>query len=232
MEAARNRLMASLSRHIREPRVMDAMANVPRELFVGEQVRERAYDDVALSIGDGQSISQPFMVAVMTQALELTGTERVLEVGTGSGYQAAVLAQLCDRVVTVERIPALANVARARLKKLGCENVEVHLAWPEDPLGCAALAPYEAVVVTAAAPHVPQVLLAQVRTGGRIVIPVGDRDEQQLLQVSVTLDGDTTSRRLTRCRFVPLIGPDAWPAAVPSEPAAREPYDGSDGHSE
>ena len=129
MEAARNRLIAPLSRHIREPRVMDAMANVPREPFVGEQVRERAYDDVALSIGDGQSISQPFMVAVMTQALELTGTERVLEVGTVSGYQAAVLAQLCDRVVTVERIPALANVARARLKKLGCENVEVHLAW-------------------------------------------------------------------------------------------------------
>jgi protein-L-isoaspartate(D-aspartate) O-methyltransferase len=191
--------------------VIEALGSVPRDLFVEGEMRDRAYDDVALSIGEGQTISQPFMVAVMTQALELTGTERVLEVGTGSGYQAAVLAQLCDRVVTVERIPALATVARARLKRLGYRNVEVRLTGPEEPLGCAALAPYEAIVVTAAAPHVPQVLLAQLRTGGRVVIPVGDRNEQELLQVIVTPDGDTTSRRLTRCRFVPLIGPDAWP---------------------
>ena len=203
---------------------MEAMGSVPREMFIEEGVHDRAYDDVALSIGERQTISQPFMVAVMTQALELTGTERVLEIGTGSGYQAAVLAQLCDRVITVERILALATAAQTRLKSLGFENIEVRLVGPEDPLGCAAMAPYEAIVVTAAAPRLPKVLLTQLRNGGRIVIPVGNRNEPELRQVSVSLNGETTSRPLTRCRFVPLIGPDAWPVGPPSKPDEREPY--------
>ena len=195
------------------------MRRVPRELFVDEDQRDRAYEDVALSIGEGQTISQPFIVALTMQALELTGTEIVLEVGTGSGYQAAVLAQLCDRVVTVERIPALEVRARARLRLLGYDNVEVRLAAPGNPLGWSAAAPYDAIAVAAAAPQVPASLLAQLRPEGRLVIPVGGRDEQELLQVRASSDGGLISHRLSQCRFVPLIGRDAW--KTPSEAASE-----------
>ena len=224
MEREKRRLLASLARHIRDSRVLDAMARVPREAFVGDVQRDRAYENVALSIGSGQTISQPYIVALMTEALQLNGTERVLEVGAGSGYQAAILAELADRVVSVERVPALAAAARDRLAKLGYDNVEVRTAAAHAPLGWPALAPYDAIAVTAAAPRVPGSLLAQLEPGGRLVIPVGDRREQDLLRVRPAPSGGFRSMRLSRCRFVPLIGPGAWPSGPdpPAGPAVPE----------
>ena len=203
----RERLVDYLRREIDDERVLEAMSRVKRELFVPAEGREFAYDDRPLPIGEGQTISQPFIVALMTQALELAGGERVLELGTGSGYQAAILAELAREVVTVERLPALAWQARLTLSTLGYENVRVHIAtdklgWPED-------APYDAIVVTAGAPCIPQALLDQLTVGGRLVIPVGSRWEQKLLKV-VRGEAEDTVINLTLCRFVPLIGADAW----------------------
>ncbi len=183
------------------------MGSVPRELFVPEFAREAAYEDRALSIGLGQTISQPYIVALMTEALELQGHEKVLEVGTGSGYQAAILSRLCRLVVSVERFEALASNARELLVKLGYTNVTVRVAgttlgWPED-------APYDAIVVTAAAPVIPPDLLVQLAVGGRMVIPVGSRFEQQLRKVVKTQTG-LHYEDLGGCRFVPLIGKGAW----------------------
>jgi protein-L-isoaspartate(D-aspartate) O-methyltransferase len=183
------------------------MARVPRECFVSPDLRRFAYEDRPLPIGHGQTISQPLMVAMMMEVLYLQGDERVLEVGTGSGYQAALLAELASYVVTVERVPELAEQACQRLRELGYRNIEVHIAT--DALGWSEGAPYDAILVTAGAPRVPRALLQQLAVGGRLVIPVGQRRVQHLLHVAKTPRG-TTVRRLGECRFVPLIGRGAW----------------------
>jgi len=207
LEKDRERLIEHLRREIRDERVLDAMARVPRELFVPRSSRHLAYEDRPLPIGEGQTISQPFIVALMTQALELVGTEKVLELGTGSGYQAAILAELAREVITVERLPRLALSARRTLSKLGYTNVKVHLARRN--LGWPAEAPYDAIVVTAGAPRIPKELIDQLVVGGRLVIPVGSRWEQDLLQI-IKHEQGMTINNLTPCRFVPLIGEEAW----------------------
>lgn len=209
LDAARRKLLDDIRRTIHDPRVLQAIEQVPRERFVPPEVVNQAYDDSPLPIGEGQTISQPLIVAMMTEAMALTGDERVLEVGTGSGYQAAVLAHLAREVVTVERFPRLAEAARDLLASLGLDNVSIQVS-ADGPIGWPQDAPYDAVIVTAAAPYVPQALLDQVKDGGRIVIPVGPRDHQELLVV--TRRGEGIARRsLGGCRFVPLIGSQAWP---------------------
>lgn len=183
------------------------MSKVPREEFVPEESKLCAYEDRPLPIGYGQTISQPFIVALMTSALELKGDEKVLEIGTGSGYQAAILSLLVRRVISVERIPQLAEEARERLRRLGYKNVEVYLAG--ETLGYPPEAPYDAIIVTAGAPQVPPSLLSQLKVGGRIVIPVGSRFEQDLLKVVKTEKGIKVES-LGPCRFVPLIDKEAW----------------------
>lgn len=206
-EAARAKLIKHLRQEISNDRVLAAMARIPRELFVPEEVRHLAYEDRPLSIGLGQTISQPFIIALMTGALQLSGKEKVLEVGTGSGYQAAILAELARQVVTTERLAPLAETAQQVLKKLGYTNVEVHLA--RKPLGWPEEAPYEAIIVTAGAPAVPPELLEQLKVGGRLVIPVGSRYDHDLLKVTKRSKGNLTEN-LGACRFVPLIGEGAW----------------------
>ena len=205
---ARENLVRALRFEVRDERVLSAVSRVPREHFVPPDLRRYAYEDRPLPIGRGQTISQPLMVVMMTEALHLRGDEQVLEVGTGSGYQAALLAELATHVVTVERVEELAEQACLRLYELGYCNVEVHTAGHS--LGWPAGAPYDAIVVTAGAPRVPRALLRQLAVGGRLVIPVGQRRLQQLLYVAKTPRG-TMVRKLGECRFVPLIGPDAWP---------------------
>jgi len=206
-EAARARLVEHLSLEIRDARVLAAMSRIPRERFVPPQSCHLAYEDMPLPIGLDQTISQPFIIALMTEALELTGGEKVLEVGTGSGYQAAILAELARLVITTERLPALAETARNVLSELGYTNVEVHLA--EETLGWRREAPYDAIIVTAGAPQVPAGLLAQLRVGGRLVVPVGSRYVQELCKIT-RRRGKNTVQNLGGCRFVPLIGKDAW----------------------
>ncbi len=194
-------------RGVCSPRVLEAMLAVLRHEFVPAESIGSAYADQPLPIGEGQTISQPYMVAVMTEALELTGAERVLEVGAGSGYQAAVLSLLAAEVHTVENHPALAASAAERLARLGYTNVYVHagdgtLGWPD-------AAPFDGIVVTAAAPHVPPPLVEQLSEGGRLIIPVGSSDQQELLEVR-KLRGQTTARVLNYCRFVPLVGRHGW----------------------
>ncbi len=205
--AARLKLIEHLRREVKDERVLSAMARVPRELFVSSTYWHVAYEDRPLSIGAGQTISQPLIVAMMTEALDLKGHETVLEVGTGSGYQAAILAELAKWVVTVERYHELAEKARETLEKLGYTNVEVHLAEPM--LGWHHKSPYDAIIVAAGAPSVPQELLDQLTEGGRMVIPVGSRYEQSLLKV-VRREHETVVRDLGPCRWVPLIGEGAW----------------------
>ena len=207
LEAARARLIDCLSQEIRDKRVLSVMLRVPRELFVPPDYRYAAYEDMPLSIGFGQTISQPFIVALMTQALKLKGGENVLELGTGSGYQTAILAGLAKWVVSIERVPQLAESARQVLDGLGYTNVEIHtsaevLGWPDG-------APYDAIIVTAGAPRVPEALLEQLTLGGRLVIPVGSRWEQDLLRVTRKKKGNVVEN-LGGCRFVPLIGNGAW----------------------
>jgi len=207
VERARDRLLRKLSREISDKRVLDAIAAVPRERFVRQADRHVAYDDIALGIAAGQTISQPTIVAVMLQEMELKRFDRVLEIGTGSGYQAAVLAELVREVVTVERVPELAESARLLLAHLGYSNIRVEeagvgLGRPED-------APFDAIVVAAAAPRIPRTLVGQLQVGGRLIIPVGNLREQSLVKVVRTMDGVVT-RALGACRFVPLIGRDAW----------------------
>ena len=207
LEEERRKLVRQLRREITDQRVLEVMERLPRELFIPLASRAFAYDDRPLPIGDGQTISQPFIVALMTQALGLVGTEKVLEVGTGSGYQAAILAQMAREVVSVERFPDLAATAERTLADMGYTNVQVHLA--EGTLGWRAGAPYDAILVTAAAPSVPRELVAQLAVGGRMVIPVGSRWEQDLLKVTKQADG-LKIQTLTACRFVPLVGEEAW----------------------
>ena len=206
-ETARVRLIEQLRREIKDERVLAAMASTPREIFVPEYCRHSAYEDRPLEIGFGQTISQPFIVALMTEALELKEDEKVLELGTGSGYQAAILAQLARQVVTIERLAPLAETAKSVLQRLGYNNVEVHLA--QEYLGWSDEAPYDAIIVTAGAPSVTQQLLDQLALGGRLVIPVGFRYEQDLLKITKGEVANITET-LGACRFVPLIGVGAW----------------------
>ena len=206
-KAARATLIEHLSTEIRDERVLSAMARVPRERFVPPGSQNLAYEDMPLPIGLEQTISQPFIVALMTEALELTGKEKVLEVGTGSGYQAAILAELARLVVTTERLPALAESAKNVISDLGYTNIEVHVA--EEILGWQREAPYNAIMVTAGAPRVPADLLAQLAIGGRLVIPVGSRYVQELYKITKHRKKNTV-QNLGGCRFVSLIGKDAW----------------------
>ncbi len=206
-EAARARLFANLNPEIKDKRVLAAMARVPRELFVPPESQHLAYEDGPLPIGHEQTISQPFIVALMTQALELTGQEKVLEIGTGSGYQAAILAELARVVITIERLAPLAEGAKRVLAGLGYSNVVFHLA--KETLGWLDEAPYDAIVVTAAAPRVPTDLLTQLALDGRMVIPVGSRYMQQLYKITRRKDKNEV-KDLGGCCFVSLIGKDAW----------------------
>ena len=198
-----------VARGIREVRVLDAMRRVPRAAFVPEASQALAYSDRALPIRGGQTISQPFIVAAMTEALMLEGHERVLEVGTGSGYQAAILAELAREVISIERRPELADAARATIGSLGYTNVDVFVG--DGTLGFAARAPYDCILVTAGAPRVPEALKQQLSAdGGRLVIPVGSSEQQWLTLITRHGDRfDETTRGA--CVFVPLVGEDAWP---------------------
>lgn len=208
LQKARTELLRELEKELKDRRVLDAIARVPREEFVPEDLRHFAYENRPLPIGYGQTISQPLMVGLMTEALMLTGEEKVLEVGTGSGYQCALLSLLARHVVSVEIVEPLAGAAAERLGRLEYTNVEVHVAgagpgWP--PGG-----PYDGIVVTAAAPEVPVRLLDQLAMGGRLVLPVGGRDLQELVRIIKTPQG-AKRHNLGPCRFVPLLGKDGWP---------------------
>jgi protein-L-isoaspartate(D-aspartate) O-methyltransferase len=210
-EQARAAMLESLRRQVSDERVLAAFARVPRARFVLPEARPRAYDDSPLPIGQGQTISQPLVVAIMLELLALQGDENVLDVGTGSGYQAALLSDLCGHVVTVERIPELLAQAQARLAELGCANVEAHpagevLGWPDK-------APYDAIVAAAAAPAVPRALVGQLAVGGRLVLPVGDRRHQDLVLVTKGAMGVTVEDK-GPCRFVPLVGEGGFTAAA------------------
>jgi protein-L-isoaspartate(D-aspartate) O-methyltransferase len=206
-EAARAWLLQHLDAEIKDKRVLAAMARVPRERFVPPDQQSMAYDDRPLPIGLDQTISQPLIVALMTEALELTGDEKVLEVGTGSGYQAAILGELTRQVVTTERLPVLAESAQKTLRSLGYNNIEVKIA--EETLGWPKGAPYDAIVVTAGAPRVPSELLLQLKINGRMVIPVGSRYLQELYKITRRKMRNVV-KNLGGCRFVSLIGRDAW----------------------
>lgn len=207
LEAARAELLKQLGIEIRDKRVLDAMARIPRELFVPTESRHLAYEDGPLPIGYGQTISQPYIIALMTEALELTGKEKVLEVGTGSGYQTAILALLAKTVITVERVPQLAESARQVLHDLKIKNVTIHPAG--ETLGWQPQAPYDAIMVTASAPDIPDDLLDQLKIGGRMVIPVGPRHSQDLYKIIKNQDKNKV-QNLGGCRFVSLIGKGAW----------------------
>ncbi len=205
------RLVREVGRSVRDERVLRAVAEVPREVFVNPEDRAMAFADVPRAIGFGQTISQPSMVAIMLEAVELSGHEHVLEVGAGSGYQAALLSRLCRSVVSTEVIEELAQRARRSLAEVGADNVVV--VHTPDRLGAPELGPYDAIVVAAAAPDVPAELVDQLAVGGRLAIPVGPRSSQTLTIVTRTVDGVTIERR-GGCRFVPLVGPAGYPGGA------------------
>jgi protein-L-isoaspartate(D-aspartate) O-methyltransferase len=190
-------------RGIRDERVLSVMGEVPRHLFLPKEIRQRAYADEPLPIGEGQTISQPFIVAEMTAALRLSGTEKVLEVGTGSGYQTAILSRLCREVVTIERIATLSATARARLVSMDAGNVTFVVG--DGSLGSPAYAPFDRILSAAASPSVPAPWISQLSEGGIIVLPVGGRYEQELIRVTLA-QGRTGTEVLGGCRFVPLVG--------------------------
>jgi len=196
-----------ISRGIKDERVLNAMRKVPRHLFVDESIQYKAYDDMALPIGEGQTISQPYMVAIMTELLELKGSEKVLEIGTGSGYQVAILSKLSREVYTIERVDVLAQKAGERFRSLGYTNIHVKagdgtLGWPEE-------APFDRIMITAATPKIPDVLMEQLSEEGIILAPVGERFSQQLLKRTKSM-GQYSDEYHTPCIFVPLIGEYGW----------------------
>jgi protein-L-isoaspartate(D-aspartate) O-methyltransferase len=210
-DAARARMVADQLRRrdIADPRVLAAFGRVPREAFVPAELAGRAYDDAPLPIGNGQTISQPYVVAMTVQALGLAGRERVLEIGTGSGYAAAILGAIVREVETIERIEELARTAAARLARLGHGNVHVHhgdgtLGWPP-------CAPYEAIAVAAGAPRPPASLLDQLAVGGRLVLPHGQPDHQRLVRIMRRSATSFVEHDLGEVRFVPLVGAEGWP---------------------
>jgi protein-L-isoaspartate(D-aspartate) O-methyltransferase len=209
-EDARRQMVARQirARGIQSPRVLNAMESVPRDLFVPPEQVFAAYADEPLPIGGGQTISQPFMVAAMADALSLEPQARVLEIGGGSGYQAAILSLLAREVIAIETQPELAASARERLARLGYSNV--HIEQGDGSLGWSTAAPYDAILVTAAAPAVPPPLVEQLAEGGRLVIPVGPAEHQNLLRISKR-EGRMSQESLYACRFVPLLGRYGWP---------------------
>jgi protein-L-isoaspartate(D-aspartate) O-methyltransferase len=208
-EGARQKMLESqiLARNVLDPRVLEALRKVPRHLFVEEALRDRAYLDKALPIGEKQTISQPFMVAAMSEALQLVGTERVLEIGTGSGYQTAVLSELCQSVFSVERIASFVPIARRRLESLGRYNVLIKVG--DGTIGWTEHAPYDAILVTAAAPGLPRPLAEQLAIGGRHVVPIGPAHSQSLMRITRDEQG-FHEEALGECRFVKLIGRHGW----------------------
>ena len=196
-----------IPRGIKDERMLAAMKKVPRHLFVDEAMQHRAYDDSALPIGEGQTISQPYMVAVMTELLALHGTEKVLEIGTGSGYQAAVLAELVKEVYTVERITVLAKRAEGRYRELGYDNIHVKVA--DGTLGWPEASPFDRIIITAGTPKVPEPLLQQLADQGMLIAPVGDRFSQQIIKVR-KIGEKVVEEYHTPCVFVPLIGEYGW----------------------
>ncbi len=209
-EIARKRMVQTqlIARGVKDPRVIAAMLKVPRHIFVEEAMAAQAYSDSPLPIGEKQTISQPYMVAAMTELLELTGSEKVLEIGTGSGYQAAILALLANKVCTIERLRSLALRARRVLDSLGLLNVNLKIGdgtrgWQEE-------APFDAIIVTAGAPAIPEQLVEQLKGGGRLVIPVGDQYEQTLQIITKRQDGTISKEDVMGCRFVKLIGQSGW----------------------
>jgi protein-L-isoaspartate(D-aspartate) O-methyltransferase len=208
-EAARRSMIETQLRRrgIRDARVLAAMSSVPRHEFVPAEFRKRAYEDAPLPIGDGQTISQPYMVAAMTAALDLHGSEHVLEIGAGCGYQAAVLSSLAKEIITIECRAELATAAAGRLSRLGYRNVHVHCG--DGTLGLPELGPFNAILVAAGAPGLPVPLVAQLAEGGRMVVPVGTLENQEL-QLIERSRGTFRTTVLEPCRFVPLIGAHGW----------------------
>lgn len=209
-DIARKRMVQEqiISRGITSPRLLEVFLKIPRHLFVQEAMAIQAYSDSPLPIGDKQTISQPYMVALMTDLLELSSSDHVLEIGTGSGYQTAILASLVRRVWTIERIRPLAMQARKILDSLHLLNINIKvgdgtLGWPEE-------GPFDAILVTAGAPAVPETLATQLAPGGRLVIPVGDESNQTLLRIRKEEDGTLRQETGVGCRFVPLIGQQGW----------------------
>ncbi len=195
------------ARGIKDARVISAFLEVPRHKFVEEYLKYKAYEDYPLSIGFGQTISQPYMVALMTQALMPASDHKVLEIGTGSGYQAAILSRLCRTVHSIERISALASRARKTHDELGYFNIHIRIG--DGTIGLAKESPFDGIVVTAGAPYVPEALIAQLGEGGKLIIPVGDQNLQDLRRITKTKDG-VTEESLGGCRFVKLIGKSGW----------------------
>ena len=197
-----------VERGINDLRLLEVVSRVPRHLFVQESLQHRAYGDTPLPIGENQTISQPYIVGAMTEALDLKGEERVLEIGTGSGYQTAIIAELCRQVFTIERLNNLSRKAQNILESLNYMNIVFKMfdgtyGWPDQ-------APFDAILITASAPEIPGSLVKQLGDGGRLVAPIGEADKQKL--VVLTKNGDRVSRRdLGDCKFVPLIGKYGWP---------------------
>ena len=210
---AKSKLFDKLSNDIEVPEVLQAMEIIPRELFVSNSDVHQAYRDIPLDIGYGQTISQPYIVALMTAAMKLDQSDVVLEIGTGSGYQSAILAKILNKgkVISVERIPELADLARSVLNKLNCDNVEIYPATCE--LGRPSNGPFDAIIVTAACPNLPQALVDQLKIGGRLVVPIGCLKRQELTLVIRTMHGMQVYS-LGSCRFVPLIGEEGFPESL------------------
>jgi protein-L-isoaspartate(D-aspartate) O-methyltransferase len=206
---ARERMVQEqvIGRGISDSRVIAALRKIPRHLFIDAGIVNRAYDDSALPIGEKQTLSQPYMTARMIEALALTGEEKVLEIGTGSGYQTAVLAELCFNVFSVEKIRVLSRKARALLDQLAYQNIALHVG--DGTIGWSEHAPYDAIIVSAASPKVPQPLLEQLGAKGRLVIPIGDEQTQKLLRVSCK-PGGFDQEQLGECKFVKLLGKYGW----------------------
>ncbi len=196
------------ARGVSDQRVLAALLKVPRHLFVEPGLQSHAYNDASLPIGEKQTISQPYMVAAMSAALELTGQERILEIGTGSGYQSAILSLLANRVYSIERISVLAGRARKVLDQLGMSNVNIKVG--DGTIGWRDQAPFDGILVAAGAPEVPMEYLQQLEIGGKLVLPVGDRFQQVLLRLTRLENGGFKREQLMGCRFVPLIGEQGW----------------------